>query len=363
MRVLFRTDSATVIGAGHVMRCLTLADALRAKGADCQFICRDLPGAIHDKIEGAGFQVSVLPSPSGMYQPTADDPSHAAWLGVSWQDDLEQTKAALAGNVDWLIVDHYGIDARWLSAMRDTANHIAVIDELADRPLDCDLLVCQSLPNGMIGTAFDACLPATAQRMIGPEFALLRPEFAAVRDKAVARRADLEKPQRVFVANGYMDAGGLVPLALRALQQFPDLGVDVAIGRISPVIEEVRALAAAMPQVTLHEDAQDMAALMAAADFAIGGGGVSSFERATVGLPTLAVSVADNQADLLRYVANQGAVRLLGDLTGLDIDPIAQAIQILTDTPTDWRAMMRASLDLCDGQGADRVVAAMDTLS
>ncbi len=363
MQVLFRTDSATMIGAGHVMRCLTLAHALQARGADCRFICRDLPGAILNKITEAGFALDVLPAPSATYAPTDDDPDHAPWLGVSFEEDMAQTRALIDGAVDWLVVDHYGIDSRWLSAMRRYARKIAVVDELADRPLDCDLLICQSLPGEMIGARFEACLPKTSQKMIGPQYALLRSEFAEARQGAVARRAQLDRPQRIFVANGYMDAGGLVPLALQALRQCPDLVVDVAIGSVSPAIGEVRALASAMPQVTVHEDATEMAALMAAADLAIGGGGVSSFERATVGLPTLAVSVADNQSDLLRFVAEQGAVRLLGNLTDLTTDHIAQAVQSLIETPSDWRKMLQDSLDLCDGQGAARVVEAMEALS
>ncbi len=362
-KVLFRVDSATMIGAGHVMRCLTLAEALRAEGADCRFICRDLPGAIQDKVRDARFDLTVLPAPATDYSATTDDPAHAPWLGVSWQDDLTQTKAVIDGPVDWLVVDHYGIDVRWHKGMRAHASRIAVIDELADRPLDCDVLVCQSLPHQMISAQFDQCLSENVVRNIGPDYALLRPEFVSVRDRAVARRNLLAVPQRVFVANGYMDAGGLVPLALKALRDFTDLAVDVAIGSVSPVIAEVRALANALPHVSLYEDASDMAGLMAQADLAIGGGGVSSFERATVGLPTLAVSVADNQTDLLRFVAAHGAVSFLGTLDEVTTKVIRLAVQGMLDDPAHWQQMASDSLALCDGQGAARVVETMQGLS
>lgn len=211
-RVLFRTDASVTMGIGHVMRCLTLADALRASGAECRFVTRDLPGHLAAVIAQRGFAVSLLPAPSGPVP--VDPPAHAAWAGVSWQQDLADTLSVLP-QADWLVVDHYALDARWQQGLRDRVGRIMVIDDLADRPHAAALLLDQNL--GREAADYDGLLPETCHRLTGPRFALLRPEFAALREAVLARR-QTPRLAHLLITMGGMDAIDATSNVLRALK-------------------------------------------------------------------------------------------------------------------------------------------------
>ena len=150
MKTVFRADASTEIGTGHVMRCLSLANRLRRAGHASYFICRDLPGNLASFIEGCDFKVHLLPAPPSKVAGcvTASEPPHARWLGVPWDVDARDTAGALqqlGADIDWLVVDHYAIDSHWEASLRPFANGIMVIDDLADRRHDCDLLLDQNL--------------------------------------------------------------------------------------------------------------------------------------------------------------------------------------------------------------------------
>jgi len=141
--ISFRVDASLQIGTGHVMRCLTLADALKAAGASCRFICREHPGHLLGLIRQRGHAAIALPEIVVDLSPAAREhpfqPAHADWLGADWPTDAGQTQMALQGLVsDWLIVDHYALDARWESAVKTKYRKLMVIDDLADREHICD---------------------------------------------------------------------------------------------------------------------------------------------------------------------------------------------------------------------------------
>ncbi|RME63691.1 MAG: UDP-2,4-diacetamido-2,4,6-trideoxy-beta-L-altropyranose hydrolase, partial [Alphaproteobacteria bacterium] len=170
MRAAFRVDASRAIGTGHVGRCLTLAAALRDAGGDALFLCRAHDGHLNAKIEEAGFPVLSLPKRND----TDDDLAHSHWLGATQADDAKASIAALAGHrIDWLVVDHYGLDARWESALRRHAHRILAIDDLADRSHDCDLLLDQ---NFFLDAAsrYDGLLPDHCRPLLGPRYAVLR---------------------------------------------------------------------------------------------------------------------------------------------------------------------------------------------
>ena len=111
--VAFRVDSSLKIGAGHVMRCLALADGMKDMGAEAVFVCREHEGNLSKLIAERGFRVLGLAAPEDHW--TLDEPArpYAEWLGTDWQTDADQTIKALGGIYpDWLIVDDYALDAR-----------------------------------------------------------------------------------------------------------------------------------------------------------------------------------------------------------------------------------------------------------
>jgi UDP-2,4-diacetamido-2,4,6-trideoxy-beta-L-altropyranose hydrolase len=200
MRIAFRADASPQMGTGHVMRCLTLADALKGRGAQSTFICRPHAGHLLDLIKQRGHEAIVL-SPADDAFTAPADPFHAKWLGTDWASDAAQTEQSLGNQVvDWLVVDHYALDCRWEQEMRPHTRRIMAIDDLADRPHDSDLLLDQNLGR----TAQDYCglLSSHTQTLIGPSYALLRPEFIQWREYSLQRRAQPQLKHLLITMGG-----------------------------------------------------------------------------------------------------------------------------------------------------------------
>ena len=160
------------------MRCLALADALHERGAETHFICRTLPGNLIGVIENKGYSVRCLQQPEAEYVALPGDVSHAEWLGVSWQQDAADVISALGEMLpQWLIVDHYALDRRWEESLRPHVGNIMVIDDLADRLHDCNILLDQNLYTDM-ENRYNAKIPSMCTKLLGPRYAMLRPEFS-----------------------------------------------------------------------------------------------------------------------------------------------------------------------------------------
>jgi UDP-2,4-diacetamido-2,4,6-trideoxy-beta-L-altropyranose hydrolase len=349
MRLMIRVDGDGRIGGGHVMRCLTLAEAARRAGHAVSFVMADGPGSLAGRVRAAGFDVVALPR-----RPHAaeTEPPLAGWLSLPSAEDARLSRdAALAFAPDWLVLDHYGLDIRWVRCLRDAlpAVRVLAIDDLDDRPLGADLLLDVTRLDD-VGYRHP---PMAALR--GPGYALLRPDFAAARPVALARRGG--PVRRVLVTPGLMDAAGLAPLALTLIaERFPDLAVEVVMGAASQSLAATRALVAAHPRFRLALDATDMARRMTEADLCIGAGGMTNWERCALGLPTLAVAVADNQGPGVAQLAARGAVVGLTLAEARDGDAFAAALgrAIAAATPIG-----RAAAAICDGDGTGRVLAAL----
>lgn len=346
MKVLIRADAALSIGSGHVLRCLTLAQQLQAHGAQVSFACRELPGHVQDKVRAAGFACHSLPA----HYP--GETTQRAEAAIHWQADLAALHAVLdeAAQFDWLLVDHYGLDAQWQRGARTLAARIAVIDDLANRPHDADLLLDQNLT--ATPEAYAGLLPASCQRLLGPRYALLRPEFSAA---PMAIRAQAE---RVLVNFGGVDAGGETFKAMAALAGLP-VQADIVAGGANPAWDALQAQAKGQASWTLHRHVADFASLMRRADVFLGAGGSTSWERAALGLPTLCIAVADNQEPNARALHAAGVHHYLGRDRAVDAEQVRAAlVDLLNDAPRRQQYAER-SRALVDGQGARRVAAAM----
>lgn len=351
MRAAFRCDASTAIGTGHVMRCLALADELRRQGAECLFLCRHLPPALRERIVVQGHAVRLLeqsgatPAISGTY---------ADWLGVPWEIDARQSRDALRGwGAAWLVVDHYALAAPWQAVLREVAQQVMAIDDLADRAHDSDVLLDQNRADA--AQDYAARVPAHCDVLGGPRFALLRPEFAAARAASLARRRE-PRPERLLISMGGADPANATGRVLRVLAgaaQAPRWAkVHVIVGAASPWLEEVRALAASLRcSVDVEAGTDGMAAAMAQADFSIGAAGTTSWERCCVGLPSLAVVVAENQEVVARTLATTGAAHTTR-LDGLEEAVAALLSRLDAGLLTDMSARAAA---VTDGLGAQRV--------
>lgn len=353
LSIAIRVDASLDIGTGHVMRCLTLANALRAHGAHSCFICKPHPGHLMELIRQHGHEVETLELPieNGLLD-SADEhplPSHAHWLGDNWHEDAERTIAFLRPRfVDWLVVDHYALDARWESMLRPYCANLMVIDDLADRNHDCDLLLDQNL--GRTAGDYHGLISEHVRTFVGPQYALLRPEFAQLRTQSLARRANPQL-KSLLVTMGGVDKNNVTGQVLDALNTSTlpeDIHINIVMGLHAPWLAQVQAQAMQMPQLaSVLVGVNNMAQIMAESDLAIGAAGSTSWERCCLGLPTIQLVLADNQKDAAAALADLNAVITVASIETLS-SSIRAAVQI---SATHLRSMTRCSSELCNGLG------------
>jgi UDP-2,4-diacetamido-2,4,6-trideoxy-beta-L-altropyranose hydrolase len=363
MNITFRTDASLQIGTGHAMRCLTLAEALRASGAQCHFICREQPGNLIAHIRQRGFTVCVLPTVTEDFAPQtltiAADSNCASWLGVDWTTDAAQTKVGVGGTVvDWLIVDHYALDARWEQTLRPLCRKLMVIDDLADRPHNCDLLLDQNL--GRDVGDYSQLVPEGCTVLTGPHYALLRPEFAALRDDSLRRRA-VPQIKHLLITMGGVDQANATGKVLEALQDCPlpeDMRITVAMGPHAPWLEHVQLLAKQMSQpAEVTVNVNNMAQLMSDSDFAIGAAGSTSWELFCLGLPTFLVVTAENQANSAAHIAEVDAAIIISIF---EIKPrLFEVLSLLATSNEVLRRLTDVAKTITDGAGCNRVIEKM----
>ena len=342
MKVLIRVDASRALGTGHVMRELALADVLRSRGAAVSFACRTLDGRAADLISPAGFSLCELAS--------ADD--EAA--------DFAATARASRGNYDCIIVDDYRLGASWEREARKLARHIVVVDDIADRDHDCDLLIDQNLYEDRARRYLTRIAPACA-RLLGPHYAMLRPEFEKTRATTRVRTGEV---RRLHVSFGGTDPTGQTLIALEAIAhvQGPQWTTDVVIGPGNPDCQQIEAAAQRLMGATCHVAPPNIAHLMSRADVALGSGGVSTNERMCVGLPAVVVATSALQEQSARDVALAGAHKYLGGFGALTFADYADALRELAAAPAVVRAMSAAGMRLVDGRGCERVAEAIATL-
>lgn len=300
MNVVFRADASIEIGSGHIMRCLTLATALSAEPqTTCHFICREHKGNLITFIESKGFEVIRLPHND--YINTAESLAHSKWLGTTQKNDAAACESVLKLiQPDWLIVDHYAIDTQWEKQLKPYYKKLFVIDDLADRKHIADILLDQNF--GRKEEDYSTLTPAQCKLLIGPEYALLRPEFSQWREYSLNRRKNIEIPKHWLVNLGGVDKDNITSEILSALSQcslLPDTNVTVVMGASAPHTENVKDLAKTMPwPCDVLVNVSNMAEIMANADIAIGAAGSTSWERCCLGVPTLLLVLAENQKEV-----------------------------------------------------------------
>ena len=358
MRVVFRVDASNHIGTGHVMRCLTLADALRAKGAECLFIHRAHAGNMAKTIGTRGYVVRILPAPPAKVG-LKDSTEYAHWLGVPAAQDAKETREVLGEErPDWLVIDHYALDSAWEAELRPIVGSIAALDDLADRPHDCDLLLDQ---NYFLEAAarYSEFVPQAATRLCGPRYALLRPEYARARRLIGPGRGPVS---RVLVFYGGADADNETGRALRILSrpEFAHLAADVVIGANNPHKESLRQQIKQRPLTTVHAPREHLVDLQIEADLALGAGGTTTWERCALGLPAIVTAVAENQEPFNQCLADDGAICYLGHRNTLSDETLAQALQEVIADPEALAAQAARAWRVTDGLGAWRVAEAIN---
>ncbi|MBU1619160.1 MAG: UDP-2,4-diacetamido-2,4,6-trideoxy-beta-L-altropyranose hydrolase [Gammaproteobacteria bacterium] len=351
-KALFRVDASAIIGSGHLMRCLTLAKALQQSGWCITVACRAHPGNLIQWLHDQGFDVLELTAPT---QTTTT--GYAAWLGVTEQQDAAELKQLLQEPVDLLVLDHYALSSVFEQAMTGFYQKLLVIDDLANRPHQCDYLLDQNL-YPQLHSRYERLVNKEAQLLLGPFYVLLRPEFATFQRTAKAEQL------RFLVFYGGTDELNLTALSIDALQQLQktDFHADIVIGLANPHKFELEKRCVKDSRFTLHINTPQMAELMSQATLMIGAGGSTHWERCALALPALVVTLAENQVAGTLCLADVGACVYLGHGQDLTAQQLTQAVQQLLDNPEQLQQMSKQAKQLVpQGGGCAAIVDLLNT--
>lgn len=326
--VLFVVDAGPNVGGGHVLRSLTLARALEAHGASYSFVA---PAVVAEVLGVFAPGVAQIPAASA--------------------NARDLVAAAQVTDCDACVFDHPGLSERDQRAMSQ-GRPTLVIDDLADRSLAGDVI----LDAGPARSPEDyaGLVPAGAQLLLGPAHAPIPPEFAAVREPALAWRG--EPVQRILVAMGDADVDGITSRVVEILRpRIGDIGLDIVLGASSPSLPGLAKVARRDTRLLLYVDTPYMARVTAEADIAVGAAGSAVWERCALGLPSVIVAQTENELSAAEALAARGAA-LAVDGRAADFQPELERalLRLLRDAPLR-RNLATRSAELCDGQGAGRV--------
>ena len=335
MNIVFRVDSSSQMGVGHLMRCLTLADELKKQNHNATFICRELKGNLIKSIE---HRVLILPVDKDFQS----DDLYLSWLGETQEQDVKQTIQVIHDNADLLIVDSYALDEVWHKQLKPHAKKIMVIDDLADREFDCDVLLNQNLASKQ--GDYQGKVPSDCELLLGCEYALLRPEFAAFRKRALEKRKKTQEIKNILISMGGSDKKNIT---YNVLQQLND-GFNIVVVLSSASLHREMIMDYVKGKnIEVIINADNMAELMLDADLAIGAGGSTSWERCCLGLPTLLFVTAENQKVIAENLERLGAVMIVRSLK--------DDLQMIVSNFDLWRTMSEKSQAICDGFGVKRI--------
>ena len=339
MNIIIRVDSSALIGSGHLMRCMTLAQRYCRDGNNVIFVCRDFAGNMADFVRKNGFVLKMLP----VAEVNKDLNGYAQWLTVTQEQDALETIEIVKtlGKVDRLIVDSYAIDVIWEKLLRTYVGGIMVIDDLANRQHDCDILLDQNFYMNK-ESRYQGLVPEHCRLLLGPKYALLREEFYQVRKSMRIRDGQL---RNILVFYGGVDATDETSKAIQALQNLRDTGVfhDVQVTVVVGASNERKEdIAGRCKQAGFRYLCQvsNMAELMAEADLMLGAGGSTTWERCFLGLPAIVTAIAENQVQICEDCAKEGLISYLGYWDKVRQQDICEAINQLR-VPSQLLPMQR----------------------
>jgi len=356
VNILFRVDSSVQIGSGHVVRCLTLANELRREGARVAFVCRVLEGNLIGKIDAAGFVVHRLPEP--MSKPT-EGADYSAWLGVSQEQDAKETIQALRGKrFDWIVIDHYALDQAWENILKPLTKKIMVIDDLANRSHNCELLLDQNYFGDQGSERYIGFVSQKTRLLLGPEYALLQHEYALLK-KMLPHNNGAVSRVLVFMGNTDEDNSSLKILKALSHPSLDHLTVDVVLGTNYRWSDKVQQLALKRGRVVVHQNLPTLAALILRSDLVISAGGATTWERICLEKPAISVCIAENQYLFNVLLAKEQYQISVFDGKSKAEDAWREEIYRLITNASLLEEMIVRSRKLVDGCGAVRVVEAL----
>jgi UDP-2,4-diacetamido-2,4,6-trideoxy-beta-L-altropyranose hydrolase len=345
--LFIRVDAGMQIGDGHFLRCLTLVNELKNKFRQIIFISNELPKHFSQIIEKNNFKICRIDG----YSHIQEEKIAMKLKKQLIQKDFIQTKKIIEkhkNSSNYLIVDHYGIDYVWEKNIRENIEKVIVIDDLANRKHDCDILFDQNFYEDM-EKRYSRLIPNFCKQFLGPKFALLRPEFFNAR-KNLKRRNELKQ---ILISFGGSDPSNETYKALTSINNLEKKYIiDVIVGSNNPNKKQIMKLCLKIPFCNFYEQVDNISKYMKKADLAIGGGGVTTWERCCLGLPTIVTSLSRDQKKITEELSKIECVINLGTAkksTKLDYVNALNEINL-----KKLRKISKKCLALVDGKGAKR---------
>lgn len=335
------------------MRCLTLADELRANGAQCVFLCREHRGNLITALRQRGFTVEVVPIGLEDEIPLRGDAELLIANQSAVHLDAEFASKILAPwHPDWLVVDHYGIDVEWERRVCRSARRLMVIDDLANRNHDCALLLDQNLVAD-VDERYQGLVPNRCRLLLGPSYALLQPQYLVQRLKQRERGGKVRRVLVYFGGGDRYNVTGMVVDAFLRLNP-AEVDMDIVVNSTNPHIPEIESKVTGRRGLTLYSDLPSLASLMDAADLAFGAGGATTWERCCLGLPSVVITLANNQIQIASELNRRGVIQWLGrheEVPSLKIQQVLD--KALREEVSE--AWVESSRKVVDGHGTKRV--------
>ncbi|WP_294956500.1 UDP-2,4-diacetamido-2,4,6-trideoxy-beta-L-altropyranose hydrolase, partial [Sulfurovum sp.] len=286
MKILFRADSSSDIGTGHIMRDLVLA--AQYPDAEILFAVQDLPGNINGKIVEVGYDIEILKS-----------------------NRINVLNRILEKYVpDMLVIDHYGIDYWFEKEIKSRYPGLILLsfDDTYEKHY-CDILLNHNIYANE--ARYDGLVPLHCELKCGSEYTLFREEFQKEKAKGRQNRNSLNT-LKVFICMGGTDHANITPKILAVMQLFPNIHSEVVTTTANAHLSELEAYAANHPNVTLHINTTKIARLMNETHLAIVTPSVILNEIFYMGVPFVAIKTANNQKFMYEYLLKSGDIALAG---------------------------------------------------
>ena len=355
MRCLIRSDSSHVMGSGHIMRCLTLAEGLRNFYTSIEFVCRSFPGNLHTLIQEKGFIVHLLPVVNQNLQNKTDE--YASWVGASQEQDASDTLEKLSDDYELLVVDHYGIDYLWENMLRQKCRKILVIDDLANRQHDCDFLLDHNFYINA-STRYLGLVPNKCQMLVGPQYALINVHVLKARiwrEQHYNMHQESPNSLKCLVFMGGMDIQNYTqPVVDKLISLEGSLEITVILGQQNTHINELQNRYLKYTNVKILIQPDNYYLLLAQTDFVVGAGGVSSLERFCIGVPAFVFQVADNQKEVCENLTLSKAAVFVGNIEHLESIENLKEIDRLSELAL--YKMGSSGTQLVDGLGLEIIL-------
>jgi len=331
MKVVFRVDSSLQIGMGHISRCLSLADALSSKGVDCFFICNAFEGNSIDTVVSRGYPAYAISNGSKFSARFKSKIPNGECDVIEREVDAIQTRDVLSKiNPDWIVVDHYQIDVNWEKMVKLQCRRLMVIEDMPNRPHHCDLLVDHNAKRNACD--YRLLIPDQSKILLGLDYLLISQEYEKYRMESLFNK-NLGLLNKILISMGGGDSSNITSEILDAIDAICstfDIKLSVVANSKSEGIDNLLLRIKQMTcDVEIYLDMPNLTKLMADSDLAIGGAGVSAWERCIMGLPSIVCVLADNQKFIADALESSGAAKIVqGGSIKRDIGQILRELKL-----------------------------------